>query len=195
MKKTLSRQRGVVLIVSLIFLLLLSILVSTMIQTNTLQLQMAGNDEAKMESMQRALAIVDFIVDNAKNTPVTGDVGYRICAEHADPDIPVLIDSCDEYVIGITDVALLDEDSGVEVEYFVDRAGPLETAIPFMDESIVSSSTAFSVARQEITVRFDRTDQGGGVSTVSQGYLRLITSPGSISTGTEVVTDILVPEE
>ena len=178
MKKTGSKQGGVVLIVSLIFLLLLSVLVATMIQTNTLQLQMAGNDEAKMESMQRALAVVDFIIDKAENTPVTGDVGFRVCAEHADPDSPVLIDGCDEYVIGIADASIL------------------ETAIPYMDESVVSSSTAFSVARQEVTVVFDRSAQGGGVTKVSQGYLRLITSPGSISTGTEVVTDIITdPEE
>jgi len=187
------KQNGMVLIVSMLFLLLLSVLVATMIQSNTLQLQMAGNDESKMESMQRALAIVDVIVDKTQNVPVTGDIGYRVCQAQADPDNPVDIEDCDEYLITVSDETLLDKDESrfdgaPTVEYYVERTGPLETAIPFMDESVVSSSTAFAVARQELTVTFDRSNQGGGSSKVTQGFLRLIPAPGAISTGSEVVS-------
>lgn len=178
MKYETGKQRGVVLIVSLIFLLLLALLAISLIETNTLQLEMASNDEDKMEAQHRALAIIDSILDDTDNTPVAGDVGYRVCADSIDPNTP----NCDEFLISISDTSLLDASSGAKVEYYVERVGPLEAPIPFFDENVVSSSASFSVARQEITVIFDRTAQQRGYSKVSQGYLRMITSPGTITT-------------
>ena len=166
----------------LFFLLLLTILAAAMSQTNILQLQMAGNDEAKMESMQRALAIVDAMLDDTQNTPVTGDVGYRICPTTPGPNTV----GCDQTILSLrADVAAQVLDANVDIDYYVDRIGPLETPAPFFDEDDVYSADSFKVARQEITVRFDRTDENLGLSEISQGYLRLIVSPATIVTITE----------
>lgn len=173
-----TKQSGVVLMVSLFFLLLLALLALTVIETNTLQLEMAANDEHKMEVQHRALAIIDAILDEAANTPLIGGIGYRVCASTADPNSP----GCDEYLISIDDASLLDASSGAAVDYYVDRVGPLAAPMPFFNEEVVSSAISFTAARQEITVVFDRTEQQRGYSHVSQGYMRLIASPGAIST-------------
>ncbi|MEP1471489.1 MAG: PilX N-terminal domain-containing pilus assembly protein [Halieaceae bacterium] len=180
--KIFRQQQGVVLIVSLFFLLLLSILAAAMSQTNILQLQMAGNDAAKVDSMQRALAIVDAMIDNTDNTPVVGDIGYRVCPTTPGPNTT----GCNQTTISLpADVAAEVLDAGIEIDYYVDRVGPLETPAPFFDEGGSFSADSFKVARQEVTVRFDRTDANLGLSEVTQGYLRLIVSPPTIVTITE----------
>ncbi len=171
-----NKQGGVVLIVSLIFLLLLAILATTVSETNLLQLRMARNDEAKMEVTQRALAIVDAILDDTDNIPVVGNIGYKIC-ETDTATIPTT--GCDEHEITMPTELL---DSLADIDYYVERVGPLEVAVPFLDEDMAGSATAVKVARQQITVSFDRTETNQGAVTLVQGYLRLIVSTGSVTT-------------
>ena len=177
MYKARTKQGGVVLIVSLIFLLLLAILATTVSETNLLQLQMAGNDEAKMEVTQRALAIVDAILDDTDNIPVVGNIGYKVCDKNNSATRPA---ACDELEIAVSPLLL---DSAAEIKYSVERVGPLEVPVPFLDESIAGSATAVKVARQQITVIFDRTDEKRGAVELVQGYLRLIVSTGAVTSG------------
>jgi len=176
-----GRQQGVVLIVSLIFLLLLAILATTVSETNILQLRMAGNDESKMEATQRALAIVDAILDEGTNVPVVGDVGYRICDE--DSSSPTLPSDCKEYEITIPSDLIVD--AGV-VKYHVERAGPLEAPAPYLDEDIAIGAGA-RVATQKIVVTVDRLQGDRGAVELVQGYLRLIISGGTIVSDTTVI--------
>ena len=159
-----ERQRGMVLIVSLLLLLAMAMLAMTVSQTNVLQLQMTGNDQAKMESLQHGLAITDAIIADKGNTAVVGDVGFRLC------DVG-LTSGCDDYLITI-DSAVLDADA--TIDYYVERTGPDLTSAPFLDEEFASSAAAFSVARQGIVVRYDRSSSGLGKVEVVQGLLRLI---------------------
>jgi len=170
-----SRAGGMVLLVSLLFLILVALLALTMLRTNTLQMTMASNAEHSLEARQRALAIVDSILDASIGAPRTEKLGYRQCAVDADPVSP----ACDEYVVRLSHDFLLDPDSGAEVEYYLERVAPLEAAMPFRREEVVSSATVFAAIHQEITVVFDRTRQGRGISHLSQGYLRLVPNPPS----------------
>ena len=72
-----SRQEGAVLIIALMFLLLLTLVATTGAETSTLQLQMAGNEQSRVEAQQQALAIIDAILDDSDNTPVVGGVGSK----------------------------------------------------------------------------------------------------------------------
>ena len=156
------RQDGAVLIIALMFLLLLALVAVTTSETNTLQLQMAGNDQLRVDAQQRVMAILDAILDNDNNTPVMGDVGYKICDQGS------LEASCDQTLISL-DASITNVPSGTSSTYFVTRMGPLETGAPVMSESMASSASAFNVARYEITASFQGEAARLGSSTIVQG--------------------------
>jgi hypothetical protein len=170
-----------VLIVSLLFLFLLGVFATTMLHTSTLQLKMAGNNENRVEVRNRALAIIDWILSDPDSVQLRGPVGYRVCAASKDPDSP----DCDSFSLSLADTGLLDSPSGAAVDYYVDRMGPLERPVSYMTEERVHSTAVFSIARQEITVVFDRTAQGRGFAQATQGYFRLITGPEAITISAE----------
>jgi len=158
-------QRGVVLIVSLLILLLIGVIAATTSEVSLLQLFMAGNDESKSDALERSLAAVDAILDNADNTPVVGGIDYVICKDDA-------VDAAGECSVKWIDLAA----SGIPdldkyPNYTVKRVAPLETTIPVMDESMASSGTSYRAARFEISATFDDTSSGLGRATVTQGVL------------------------
>jgi Tfp pilus assembly protein PilX len=156
------KQDGAVLIIALMFLLLIALVAATASETNTLQLQMAGNDQLRADAQQRVMAILDAILDNADNTPVIGDIGYKICAAGSTAA------GCDQALISL-DSAVTDVPNGTSNDYFVTRVGPLETGAPVMSESMASSASAFNVARYEITASFEGEAARLGNSTIVQG--------------------------
>lgn len=158
----LARQDGAALIISLLFLLLITIVATTGSENSTLQLQMAGNEQSRVEAQQRTLALLDAIIDNADNAPVVGGIGFKIC------DASATDTSCDLARIAL-DTTVTTVPSGVEIDYFVTRVGPLEVDAPSMAEEMASSASAYKFARQEITATIDGTDARLGRSTIVQG--------------------------
>lgn len=155
-------QRGAALIIALLFLLLLTLVATTGAENSTLQLQMAGNEQSRVEALQRNMAILDAIIDDADNAPVVGGVGFKIC------DLAATDASCDLKEIEIAS-SVTSVPTGVDVDYFVTRVGPLEVDAPSMSEELASSASAYKFARQEITSTIDGTDARLGNSTVVQG--------------------------
>lgn len=164
-----SRQRGVVLVVALLVLLLLGIIATTVARSNLLQLRMAGNDEARTAAMQQALAVVDAVLPSAVGLAPAGGVGYRLCL----PDSATT--DCDDYslvlesgalpAVGITDVA-------------VTRVAPLEERMPVLAEDQASSTVYYRVAKIEVQVSYAGSAAGLGRATIAQGLLlRLPASP------------------
>ena len=150
------------MIIALMFLLLIALVAATASETSTLQLQMAGNDQLRVDAQQRVMAILDAILDNENNTPVIGDIGYKIC------DTGSLEASCDLTLITL-DSSVTDVPTGTSNDYFVTRMGPLETGAPVMSESMASSASAFNVARYEVTASFQGDAVRLGNSTIVQG--------------------------
>ena len=155
-------QRGAALIVALLFLLLITIVATTGAETSTLQLQMAGNEQSRVEALQQTMAVLDAIIDDADNAPVVGGVGFKIC------DVNSTDSSCDLTEIDL-DTAVTTVPTGVTIDYFVTRVGPLEVDAPIMSEELASSASAYNFARQEITATVNGTDARLGNSTVVQG--------------------------
>jgi Tfp pilus assembly protein PilX len=162
MNKFPGKQAGTVMIISMIFLLLISLIATTAAETNSLQLKMAGNDQLRADAQQRVMAILDAILDDNNNTPVVGNVGYKIC-ETGTTDT-----SCSQATISLN-AAVTAVPSGTSKDFFVTRMGPLESATPVMSESMVSSATAYSVARYELTAIFEGDAARLGNSTIAQG--------------------------
>lgn len=162
MGNTRDKQRGAALIIALLFLLLITLVATTGAENSTLQLQMAGNEQSRVEAQQRAMALLDAIIDDRDNAPVVGGIGFKIC------DVDSTDTSCDLTQITL-DSTVKAVPAGVDIEYFVTRVGPLEVDAPSMAEEMASSASAYKFARQEITATIDGTDARLGNSTVVQG--------------------------
>jgi hypothetical protein len=161
------RQRGATLIVALLFLLLITLVATNGAQTSTLQLQMAGNEQSRVEAQQRALAVLDAIIDDDNNVPVVGGIGFKIC------DAGSTDNSCDLNQI-VVDNTVTTLPTGVDLDYFVTRVGPLEIDAPPMSEEQVSSASAYKLARQEVTASIDGLEERLGAATIVQGvYVRI----------------------
>ena len=93
---------------------------------------------------------------------MVGGVGFKIC------DVASTDASCDLTQIALN-TTVTTVPTGVDVEYFVTRVGPLEVDAPSMSEEMASSASAYKFARQEITATIDGTDARLGNSQVIQG--------------------------
>jgi hypothetical protein len=164
-----------VLVVSLLVLLLLGIIAGTVARTNQLQLHMAGNDEARIDALQQALAAVDGVLAGAAGISPAGSPGYRVCAA-GDPDT-----RCDEHTLTLAPDAL-PAAGGLAVALV--RVAPLEGRLPVTGEAGASSTVYYRVAKYEVQAAYDATDRGQGRVALSQGLLlRLPSSPQSTSGG------------
>jgi Tfp pilus assembly protein PilX len=157
-----ASQRGFVLIVSLLVLLLLGIIATTVARTNRLQLHMAGNDEGRVAALQQALAVVDAVLDSPAAISLDSSVGHMNCmAGSPDP-------ACDEYTLELAPGAL--PESG-DLALAVTRVAPAESAMPVMEEAMASSAVHYRVAKFEVQVTYDGTTAGVGRASLAQGVL------------------------
>jgi len=164
-------QRGVVLVVTLLVLLLLGLIATTVGRTNQLELHMAGNDEARIAALQQGLGAVDAVLASATNTPLRGGVGYRVCI----PDSPDA--TCDEHTLVVAPGA---QPAVGTLDVAVTRLAPLEDRIPVMAEGRASSTVYYRLAKFEVQVTYDATGQDLGRVALAQGVLvRLSTTPQS----------------
>jgi hypothetical protein len=157
-------NRGVVLILAMVFLLLLTLVATTVMQFSIQEFQMAGNNQFREEAFQRAQAVADELADDPNNFPVVGDVGYTICLS-TDTDS----DCNNSNFLVAPESATAPE--GVAVGYQVVRQGPrfVET-LPFREsQSAASSARAFDAALFEILVDIDGNEGRLGSAEVAQG--------------------------
>ena len=160
------RQRGAVLLIAMIFLLLLAIIAGTVTQTSILEFFMAGNAQFREEAFQEAQAVVTEITSDIKNFPVVGQIGYTLC-KTASAD-------CD------TTLAPLTANTGTKADYRVVRRGPLILeSLPFRQgEGQGSSSPNFDAVVFEIEVAVDGSDSRLGSAELVQGVAIRVASSG-----------------
>jgi hypothetical protein len=161
-----SVQRGVVLIFTLVILLLMSFLASSLYENHLLQLRMAGNEQARSEAMQGALALVDGVVAIESNFLIRGSEGYTFCPQGLSNE------SCDEANL-VLDLAVPQDES--YRAYSLQRRPPLEALLPVMDEDRASSGRHYRTALFEINASV-RTPVGQGVA-VHQGFMVRFPAP------------------
>jgi len=156
------KQRGVVLVVSLVVLMLIGFLAAGSYETNLMQLRMAGNAQAKTQALQTALGLVDAIMAEDENFPLDGAVGQRLCAAGvSDP-------RCDEDVIRLDETLVWG--SGV-VDYFTLRRAPLQVALPVLAEDTASSHRYYRAALFEVGASYTGTGLEPARASVVQGVL------------------------
>jgi Tfp pilus assembly protein PilX len=150
-----------VLFLAMIFLLLLAIISGTVIRTSILEFQMAGNDQFREEAFQRAEAIAANLSEDIDNFPVTGEVGYTLCDSAS---------SCDDNNL-VPDANVADVPTGVNVNYRIQRQGPLLIeSLPFRQaDTGASSSQVFDAAIFEASATVDGRSARLGSAQVVQG--------------------------
>jgi len=163
-----NRQGGVVLLLSMVFMLLLAIVAGTVMQTSILEFFMAGNAQFREEAFQQAQAIVTEISQDIDNFPVTGAVGYDICPS-----------GCDA-TFSVTPTSLAAVPAASTVTYQSRRRGPLILeSLPFRQtEDKVSSGPSFDAAIFEADVEIDGSAVRLGSAQVVQGIAVRVVSSG-----------------
>jgi hypothetical protein len=167
-----ASHSGMVLLFALLFLLLLSLVAGSAMQTSIQEFRMAGNDQLREVAFQKAQALISAIAENPDNFSLDGSVGRLICASaddapQCDPDLTVVV------APQVTSVAV-----GQSLRYTVERQGPLlRDALPIRTLQRFSSSTvAYDAAVFEARVVVEGGSSRGGRSELVQGVAILVAS-------------------
>ena len=157
------KQRGAVLVVTMLFLIAISMLAVSSMQTSNIGLYMAQNEESRISAAQGAQALADAIVSNPASTPVVGGNGFTICT--------IGEANCNRSDLPITNAVLAAQVAKGHITARVEREGQLFRPPP---RSVESSIDKFSSASFEVVTTFDRTDEQLGRQQITEGVLVLV---------------------
>ena len=154
---------GAVLLLALVFMLMLTMIATTVMQTAILQLRMAGNDQFLEEAFHKAQAIATELSLDPDNFSLEGGVGSTNC--------PVGVKDLNCYRSELPVPASAVVPTGVTLDYRVTRQDPLLWRdFPIREaQNTVSSSNSFDAAIFEIDVRIDGSEKRLGSSHIVQG--------------------------
>ncbi|HEX4881926.1 MAG TPA: pilus assembly PilX N-terminal domain-containing protein [Porticoccaceae bacterium] len=161
-----ARQRGAVLAVALIFLLLLSIVAISLMRSGQLEVLMAGNAQSQLGAFQLAEAVADSVLANWEDNLDTEDV---VCSpDHPDPD-----SECTRSDLAWDDRLNPEEDDAlppVDDATVTARTKPLNDGkpgcVPPFVTGIAHGTWAFFF---DVEASFDNTDERQGASQVNRG--------------------------
>lgn len=156
-----EQQRGSVLVVSLIFLIVLGLMGLASMQTSRLELRMASNEEVRTSAQQMAQALSDAVVATPAMTPVIGGAGFTLCTP-GEPDCD--LESLFMPVAG--DIAA-EVDAGKLTARAVLTA-PTSQPCP---RGLGFSADKFGCTAFQVNSTFDRADEGRGAADITQGIL------------------------
>ena len=156
-------DRGAVLMLALVFMLLLALITATVMRTSILQAQMAGNDQFVEEAFHQARAIATELSLDRANFLLESDSGQSNCPPQIGDD------TCDFHRLA-TPLQTHTQD-GVALDYRITRQDPVVwRGFPVREsQDRVSSSTRFDAALFEISVRIDGSERKLGSAHVVQG--------------------------
>ena len=157
------QQRGAILVITLVFLIAISMLTVSSMQSSNIGLRMALNEESRLTASQGAQALADAIVYLPAATPVVGGAGFTICTAGEV--------NCNRTDLPVTDPVLATEVANGHISARVQREGPLFRPPP---RSIESSIDKFSSASFEVTTTYDRSDEALGMQQITEGILVLV---------------------
>lgn len=157
-----KRQRGAVLLVSLIFLVVMGLLALSSMQTSRLELRMANNEEVRGAAHQAAQALVDAIIATPAMTPVIGGLGFTLCtAGQPGCNLPSLFMPAGPLAPEVAAGHL-----------FATATLTAPTNIP-PPRGFGFSADKFAASIYQIDATYDRADEGLGQADVTQGLIVL----------------------
>lgn len=149
--------------ISLIFLIAITLLTVSSMRSSNINLRMAQNEESRVAADQAAQALADAIVSKPESTPVVGISGYTVCT--------VGEYDCDRYDLAVSDSMLATAIDSNYISARVERTGTVFRPPPRIVESSIDK---FSSASFRVTATYDRTADGLGYRQISEGVLVLV---------------------
>jgi Tfp pilus assembly protein PilX len=157
------KERGAILVISLVFLVAITLFTISSMRTSRIGLHMAQNDESRIAAVQTAQALADAIVANPGSTPVIGMTGYTACTAGES--------SCNRNDLAVDNETLTGKIDSDYISARVERVGTVYRPPPRIVESSLDKFTSASFT---ITTTFDRAEDGLGTQQVTEGVLVLI---------------------
>lgn len=160
LQRSLANQSGAVLLVALIFLAALALISVTVMQTSTLELRMAGNEQERIETLQKVQAVLDELREKDAYFPVIEE-DYLVCTT---------IDAraeCDAKIIDLSTEmdTLLSGDTVATQTYY-----RLDSTMPRASQSTGEVyDTNYRVAYFDIDVSYQAGSERGSDRDISQG--------------------------
>jgi hypothetical protein len=161
--KSIKRQSGAILVISLIFLVAISLLAVGSMGSSNIGLHMALNEESRVIAEQGAQAMADAIVSETGTTPVVGGGGFTICT--------IGEAGCDRTDLPVSNAFLQSAIANGYLSARVQRLGPDFGPPPRIVESSIDK---FSSASFEVTTTYDRVDEALGRQQITEGVLVLV---------------------
>ncbi|MDX1405809.1 MAG: hypothetical protein R3192_14780 [Woeseiaceae bacterium] len=158
-----KRQRGAILMITIMFLVVISLLTVSSMQASNIGLFMAQNEESRIAAEQGVQALADAIVSNPSATPVIGGAGYTICTAGES--------GCDQFDLPVENPVLALAVVNGHLRARVEREGPLTRPPP---RGVESSIDKFTSASFGVTTTYDRTEESLGKQLLSEGVLVLV---------------------
>lgn len=158
-----KHQSGAILVVSLIFLVAISLLAVGSMGSSSIGLHMAQNEEARVIAEQGAQAMADAIVSETGATAVIGGSGYTVCTPGEA--------GCDQTNLPVNNAFLQSAIVSGYLSARVQRAGQTFGPPPRIVESSIDK---FSSASFEVTTTYDRVDETLGRQQITEGILVLV---------------------
>jgi len=158
-RSIIRRQTGAVLATTLLLLVVITLLGVAALRFSRLELRMAGNTEAKLQSFQTAQALADAVYATPAMVPVIGAPGFSICT-------PTL-DGCNRNDISLPGFTQPIEDADLTGQV-------VQLAEGMVPRGLETSADKFGGVRYRVTSTYDRTDENLGTFEVVQGMLILV---------------------
>lgn len=160
--RALRANSGAILLLALLFLMLLGIVSATVVQTGTLQMRMALNEQLQMEALQDARALARAMAAIPGNFDSDQAVGSTRC------EVEQLAQGCDLGGLQLSEYQPMTQDASIE--FRVVRQAPEFIENPQLLESLDSGSVA-RVALFEVQVLVDGSDAGLGSAEAVVGVM------------------------
>lgn len=162
--KHFERQRGVVLFVSLIMLVVIGLLTFSLMGMSQVEMRMANNEEDRVAGLQMAQSLIDALASDPTSTPVVGGGGYTLClGNEAD---------CDEYLPSLADSKVEDAVTDGHLSIKATRSESDVTGAP----RVLGNSSSIGATTFHLEATYDNTEDGGGYAKIEEGLLVLVYS-------------------
>jgi len=158
-----AKQRGAVMMVTLVFLVVLGIMALTSMQSSKLELRMAGNEAVRATAHQISQALIDAIIATPVMTPVIGNTNFMLCT-NGQPN-------CDLASLFMPGVLAADVANGdLMATAQLVEIGPPPPGTGYSADDFVGNFYTVSST-------YDRSDEGLGRAAITQGIIILTQKP------------------
>jgi Tfp pilus assembly protein PilX len=158
-----ARQEGAVLIVSLLFLIAMTLYTVSSMRSSNISMHMAQNEESRVAATEAAQALADALVADPSSTLVIGQTGYSACT-------PGQV-NCDRGDLSVDNELL---NAAIAENYISGRVERIGSEFKPPPRAVESSIDKFAGASFRVITTYDRVEDGLGRQQITEGVLVLV---------------------